>query len=195
MAKERQAMMAYPSSVSTSFDDVAIHPSGRILAASDRMTRLVIENLEPALWLAKPPGNTRPIAAIVTHMHNVRAKWIRLSAPHLGVPAQLNRARITAQQAQAALAESAALCGRMLAEAMSGNGEMRYFRRDALAKPWPVAGAGGLQMLGYMITHEAHHRGQICMIAHQLGHPLPGKVTAKIWNWDGIARSPESLRG
>ena len=169
--------------------------AAQIWSASDRMTRLVIENLEPELWLAKPPGNTRPIAAIVTHMHNVRAKWIRLSAPHLGVPAQLNRARITPQQAQTALAESAALCARMLTEALSGDGKIQHFRRDALAKPWPVAGSGGLQMLSYMLTHEAHHRGQICMIAHQLGCPLPGKVTASLWNWDGIGRLPESFGG
>ena len=160
--------------------------AAQIWLASDRMTQLVIEHLDPALWQAKPPGYTRPIAAIVTHMHNVRAKWIRLSAPHLGVPAQLNRARITPQQAQAALAESAALCGRMLTDAMSGDGEVQYFRRDALAKAWRVAGSGGLQMLSYMLTHEAHHRGQICMIAHQLGCPLPGKVTARLWNWDAL---------
>jgi hypothetical protein len=24
------------------------------------------------------------------------------------------------------------------------------------------------------------------MLAHQLGHPLPGKVTAKLWNWDHL---------
>jgi len=163
--------------------------AAQIWAASDRMTQLVIEHCSASIWQAKPPGNIRPIAAIVTHMHNVRAKWIRLSAPHLGVLVQLNRARITPQQAQAALAESAALCARMLTEALNGDGKMQNFRRDALAKPWPVEGAGGLQMLSYMLTHEAHHRGQICMLAHQLGCPLPGKVTAKIWNWDGIARS------
>ena len=173
-------------------DRTQLAPSAaQIWLASDRMTQLVIEHLDPALWQAKPRGNTRPIAAIATHMHNVRAKWIRLSAPHLGVPAQLNRARITPQQAQAALAESAALCGRMLTDAMSGDGEVQYFRRDALAKAWPVAGAGGLQMLGYMLTHEAHHRGQICMIAHQLGAPIPGKLTAKLWNWDQLAKISE----
>lgn len=165
--------------------------TAEIWLASDRMTQLAIEHLDSAIWQAKPPGNTRPIAAIVTHMHNVRAKWIRLSAPHLGVPAQLNRARVTPLEAQAALAESATICARMLAEALSGDGTIQHFRRDALAKPWPVAGSGGLQMLSYMLTHEAHHRGQICMIAHQLGRPLAGKLTAKLWNWDQPAKIPK----
>jgi uncharacterized damage-inducible protein DinB len=28
------------------------------------------------------------------------------------------------------------------------------------------------EMLCYMLAHEAHHRGQVCMLAHQLGFPL-----------------------
>src|SRR5437870_986048 len=67
---------------------------------------------------AKPPGKnkSRTIAAIFTHMHNVRSKWVRLTAPHLKVPPQLNRAHCTPQQARAGLAESAARCAEMLAE-------------------------------------------------------------------------------
>jgi hypothetical protein len=35
------------------------------------------------------------------HMHNVRCKWVRLTAPGLEVPAQLNRTRCTPQHARA----------------------------------------------------------------------------------------------
>jgi uncharacterized damage-inducible protein DinB len=37
-----------------------------------------------------------------------------------------------------------------------------------------------------MISHEAHHRGQVCMLAHQLGFPLPNKVTSEMWNWEKL---------
>src|SRR5580698_80091 len=90
----------------------------RIFAANDRMNQFLIEHLDPATWRAKPPGKVRPIAAIFTHMHNVRSKWIRLSAPHLKIPAQLDRASCTPEQARARLAESAARCAEMLAEAL-----------------------------------------------------------------------------
>ena len=73
----------------------------QIFAANDRMNQLLIEHLDPAAWRAKPPGQVRTIAAIFTHMHNVRTKWIRLTAPQLGVPAQLNRADCTPEQAAA----------------------------------------------------------------------------------------------
>jgi uncharacterized damage-inducible protein DinB len=33
-----------------------------------------------------------------------------------------------------------------------------------------------------MLSHEAHHRGQVCLPAHQLGFPLPKKAAYDIWN-------------
>ena len=157
----------------------------RTFAANERMNQMLIEHLDPAVWRASPPGKVRSIAAIFTHMHNVRTKWIRLTAPHLKVPKQLNRANCTPQQARAGLAESAARCAEMLAEALGGDGDGRggriqTFRRDGWAKPWP----GGVEMLGYLISHEAHHRGQGCMLAHQLGFPLAQEVTSGMWNWE-----------
>jgi uncharacterized damage-inducible protein DinB len=154
-----------------------------IFAVNDRINQVLIEHLDPTAWTAKPPGKTRTIAAIFTHMHNVRTKWVRLTAPHLKVPAQLNRAHCTPQQARAGLAESAARCAEMLAEALGdGGGRVEKFHRDACARPWPV----GPEMLCYMVSHEAHHRGQVYMLAHQLGFPLPNEVAYGIWNWEKL---------
>jgi uncharacterized damage-inducible protein DinB len=153
-----------------------------IFVANERVNQILIEHLEPSAWNAKPPGKVRTIAAIFTHMHNVRTKWIRLTAPHLKVPSQLNRTHCTPQQARAALAESAARCAEMLAEALDGSGRIEKFVRDGWARPWPV----GVEMLCYMLAHEAHHRGQICMLAHQLGFPIPKGVMAGLWNWEKL---------
>jgi uncharacterized damage-inducible protein DinB len=156
----------------------------RVFAANERMHQMLIEALDPIAWTAKTPGGVKTIAAIFTHVHNVRTKWVRLTAPHLGVPAQLNRARCTQEQAQAGLAESAARCGEMLAEAFRGDERVKVFRRDALTPPMPV----GVEMLCYMLAHEAHHRGQALMLAHQMGFELPYAVSDGIWNWERIWR-------
>jgi uncharacterized damage-inducible protein DinB len=164
----------------------------KIFAANERLNQLLIQHLDPAAWRAKPPGNVRTIAAIFTHMHNVRTKWIRLTAPHLKVPAQLNRTHCTPPQARVALAESAARCEEMLAQALDAHdSRIEKFRRDGWAKPWPV----GPEMLCYMLAHEAHHRGQVCMLAHQLGHPLPKKMTSDIWNWEKLWRECDASSG
>jgi uncharacterized damage-inducible protein DinB len=159
----------------------------QIFAANERMNQMLIEHLDPDAWRAKPPtakpsSKARTIAAIFTHMHNVRTKWVRLTAPHLKIPRQLNRTHCTPQQARAGLAESAARCAEMLGEALGGGGRVEKFLRDGWGRPWPV----GVEMLCYMISHEAHHRGQVCMLAHQLGLPLPVAVTSGIWNWEKL---------
>src|ERR1700681_4842613 len=111
----------------------------QIFAANERMNQILIEHLDPAVWKAKPPGKSRSIAAIFTHMHNIRCKWVRLTAPHLKVPRQLQRAHCTPRQARAGLAESAARCAEMLAEALGGGGvRIKNFRRDGWARPWPI---------------------------------------------------------
>ena len=163
----------------------------QIFAANDRLNQILIEHLDPAAWRAKPPGKARPIAAIFTHMHNVRCKWVRLTAPHLKVPRQLNRNHSTPQQVRAGLAESAARCAVMLAEALGGGGRVQTFRRDGWAQAWPV----GPEMLCYMLAHEAHHRGQVCMLAHQLGFRLPNNVGSRMWNWEGLWKECGSPRG
>src|SRR3954469_834347 len=149
--------------------------AAQIFAANERMNQMLIEHLDPAAWNAKPPGRVRTIAAIFTHVHNVRTKWVRLSAKNLKVPKMLQRAHCTPEQARAGLAESAARCAEML-------GEAAEFRRDGWARPWPA----GVEMLCYMIAHEAHHRGQVCLLAHQLGYPLPEKVAYGMWDWEKL---------
>jgi uncharacterized damage-inducible protein DinB len=153
---------------------------------SERMNQLVLEHLNPRAWRAKPAGGkVRTIAGIFTHVHNIRRKWLRLSAPHLGLPRPLDRIRCTPQSAKAALAESGATCAQMLRDASTYPGKsIREFRRDGWAKPWPV----GPGMFAYMLSHDAHHRGQACMLAGLVGFPLPEKVKAGLWNWERLRR-------
>jgi len=151
-------------------------------AVNDAMNQFILEHLDPRAWRAKPPGgNARTIAAIFAHVHNVRRKWLRLSAPHLKLPAQLDRTRCTQRQVRAALAESARRCSVMLAEALDRPaGRVKQFRRDGWARPWP----GGAAMFAYMVLHDAHHRGQACMLAHQLGFPI--EAAYRIWVWEKL---------
>jgi uncharacterized damage-inducible protein DinB len=38
-------------------------------------------------------------------------------------------------------------------------------------------------VLTYFVAHESHHRGQIVMVARQMGHRLPKTVDAALWQW------------
>ena len=151
-------------------------------AVNQQINQMLIQPLDSHTGEAKPPGKRgRTIAAIFAHVHNIRLKWVRLSAPELSLPAPLGPARCTKKQATAALAASAGSCLLMIRKSFeSPTG--RTFLRDGWARPWPA----GAAMVTYMISHEAHHRGQILMLAHQLGKPLPRAVGGKIWNWEKL---------
>src|SRR5437763_15958612 len=86
-------------------------------AVNEQMNQIVLEHLDPAAWRAKLPGSEgRTIAAIFAHVHNIRRKWPRLSAPHLKLPPALSHSSCTKNQLQTVLGQSGALCVEMLPE-------------------------------------------------------------------------------
>ena len=156
-------------------------------AINDAMNQLLLEHLDPRAWRAQLPGEKRggrTVAAIFVHLHNNRLVWLKNSAPHLKCPAPLDPFRCTMKQAAAAHKKSAAQCLRMLTDALSEGPKRRVtkFSRGTWAPTWPA----GATMFSYMFAHEAHHRGQIIMLAHQLGYRLPVAGWAGIWWWDKL---------
>jgi uncharacterized damage-inducible protein DinB len=153
-------------------------------ASNDAMNQLILSRLDPRAWRAQmlgPKGKGRTIAAIFAHLHNSRLVWLRHSAPHLKCPPPLDPRRCTRKQAAAAHRRSAAQCLRMLSDALSAapNRLVSKFRRDGYVPTWPAGGT----MFAYMFSHEAHHRGQILLLAHQLGYRVP---QPNIWQWDKL---------
>lgn len=138
---------------------------------NNRINAYLIENLAAEAWTAKPPeGKGRTIAAIVAHMHNVRVMWLK-AAKAEKIPEQLDRASVTPAQALRALEESRNALHGIIENSIRSDGRIRNFRPD-------VAG-----FVGYLIAHDAHHRGQIAMLARQVGHALPQKAIFGMWEW------------
>ena len=50
-----------------------------------------------------------------------------------------------------------------------------------------------VEMLIYLIQHDAHHRGQITMLARDLGHEFTGDDTMRIWGWKKMPEPGASL--
>lgn len=140
-------------------------------ATNDSINRYLIENLPSAAWAAKPPdGKGRTIAAIVAHLHNVRVMWLKATKAD-EIPEQIVRATVTPAQAVEALEASRRALDAVMSHALLTDGRVKGFRPD-------MAG-----FLGYLIAHDAHHRGQIAMIARQVGHPLAQKAMFGMWEW------------
>jgi uncharacterized damage-inducible protein DinB len=138
---------------------------------NNRINHYLIDGLAPAAWTAKPAeGKGRTIAAIVAHMHNVRVMWLKATKAE-EIPAQLDRNTVTPAQALRALESSRHALSVVMDRAIAGDGRIKGFRPDVVG------------FLGYLIAHDAHHRGQITMLARQLGHPVGQKVMFGMWEW------------
>jgi uncharacterized damage-inducible protein DinB len=160
MPKTATTAFSLPQALLTSFD------------TNDRINQYMIENLPVEAWRAEPPqGKGRTIAAIVAHLHNVRVMWLKAAAKGSKIPEQLDRTSVTPAQATKALEQSRAALSAVLKSALESDGRIKGFRPD-------VAG-----FFGYLIAHDAHHRGQICMLAQQVGHPLSQKAMFGMWEW------------
>jgi uncharacterized damage-inducible protein DinB len=70
----------------------------------------------------------------------------------------------------------------MLSDALSGDPQRRVttFSRGSWVPTWPADAA----MFAYMFSHDAHHRGQILMLAHQVGYRVP--EYPGVWHWEKL---------
>jgi uncharacterized damage-inducible protein DinB len=149
---------------------------------NNRVTAFLIEHLPPSLWVAPVPGAPRrTIRMIAGHLHNSRCMWIRTLGQELGIPVprSVDRRRAGRVELVRALNRSSRSILRLLALGCEHGGMIprasTYIWRNL---PLDVG-----HVLAYLVAHEAHHRGQIVLVARALGHRLPSEVTEGLWQW------------
>lgn len=140
-----------------------------------RVNEYLIRVLPEAIWRAAPPGGRgRTIAAIVAHMQSVRRTFARMGGARPG-PASLDRLTVTRTEARRALRQSTADLTVLFETAIAA--------RQARVKGMPRR---VVNMLVYLIQHDAHHRGQIFMAAKDLGHHFDPRDVTRVWGWSSL---------
>jgi uncharacterized damage-inducible protein DinB len=149
---------------------------------SNRVTVFLIEHLPPGLWATAVPGAPRrTIRMIAGHMHNARCMWIKTLGQELGIPVprSVDRRRVGRRELVPALQRSSQGILRLLTLGCAEGGRIpaasTYIWRNL---PLDVG-----HVLAYFVAHEAHHRGQIVLVARALGQRLPVAVTGGLWQW------------
>jgi uncharacterized damage-inducible protein DinB len=154
---------------------------------NNRVTIFLVEHLPAELWEAKVPGAPRrTVRSLASHIHNARCMWIKtLGKEHgIAVPRSVDRHKVKPKDLIPALRRSGngilSLLELGCDQGGSIPGSSSYVWRNL---PLDVG-----HVLTYFVAHEGHHRGQIVMLARQLGHRLPAEVTAGLWQWSRLSR-------
>jgi uncharacterized damage-inducible protein DinB len=115
----------------------------------------------------------RSVAEAFAHLHNVRLMWLKAAAPELleGLAKIEKEAALNKRQLKSSLETSGKAIEALLKKGVALGGKIKGFKPHAAA------------FLGYLISHESHHRGQIILALKQSGHPIDKKLAYGIWEW------------
>jgi uncharacterized damage-inducible protein DinB len=115
----------------------------------------------------------RNVAEQFAHIHNVRLMWLKAAAPELlnGIEKIEKENKITKKILKDALLKSATAVETLLNQS-AATGKIKGFKPHATA------------FIGYLISHESHHRGQIMLSLKQSGHAVDKKIQFGLWEWE-----------
>lgn len=136
-----------------------------------RINLYLLESIDEAHLTDQLSSKGRNVGEQFAHLHNVRLMWLKVSAPELmeGLN-KIEKDAISKAGLSNALEASAKATAELL-EKGTEQGKIKNF------KPHPTA------FLGYLLAHEAHHRGQIIIALKQAGHKVDQKIGYGIWEW------------
>ena len=159
----------------------------RIVAAwqtNQRATRYLVERLPAEIWSSRVPGIPRlTVRTVAAHIHSSRCRWIRsLGAGHgVSAPRLVDLRRVRPRELVRALSKSSEGIVRLIELGVAHGGRVPR----ATWRTFPT----DLELfLIYFVAHEAHHRGQLCLLARVLGQRLPRSVTEGVWQWNRLVR-------
>jgi uncharacterized damage-inducible protein DinB len=139
----------------------------------DRINAYLLVPVPAAALSVAAPSGGRTVAQTFAHIHNVRLMWLKSA----GVPATpvLKKLDAEAKLTSAVLGKALRASGEAIAllveTSLGTGGRIKGFKPHVHA------------FVGYLISHESHHRGQIAVALKANGMPLDKKTAYGLWEW------------
>jgi len=132
-----------------------------------------VDAIDPTSLTSVSASKGRNVGEQFAHIHNVRLMWLKAAAPELlkGLNKIEGEGAVDKKLLRKSLTDSSGAIKSLLGKGIETGGKVKGF------KPHVVA------FLGYLISHESHHRGQIALSAKQSGKPIDKKALYGIWEW------------
>jgi len=139
----------------------------------DRINLYLLDAIDAESLSSHSASKGRSVGEQFAHLHNVRLMWLKSAAPELlkGLVKVENEQAHDKKLLAKSLTASAKAIETLLTQSLEAGGKVRGFKPHAAA------------FLGYLISHESHHRGQIALSLKQAGKPLDKKIGYGIWEW------------
>lgn len=139
----------------------------------NRVTLYVLDSIPPEALGGVSSSKGRDVGQMFAHLHNVRLMWLESAAKDLTE----GLSKIEKQDAEnkdllrSSLEASGKAIEALLKKGLDSGGKIKGFKPHAVA------------FLGYIISHDAYHVGEIGIALKQSGHPLDEKVSYGMWEW------------
>ena len=139
---------------------------------NDRMNNFLLKDIKEENLTDRGATKGRTVGEHFAHVHNVRLMWLKVAAPDLFQ----KQTKIEKENGitKALLAKEFTKSAEAIAQLLESGfttGRIKGF------KPHPEA------FFGYLIAHEAHHRGQIILALKENGHMPDKKILYGLWEW------------
>jgi uncharacterized damage-inducible protein DinB len=138
----------------------------------DRINRFLLDAISDEALGASIGAKNRTVYQLFAHIHNVRLMWLKPAAPELlGDLPKLDGKSVDRQLLVDALEGSGKAIAELIHKSAAAGGKVKGFKPHLTA------------FVGYLISHESHHRGQIGWTLKNSGHPLSQKIAFGLWEW------------